>query len=66
VRARPTDSGAADHARLLYDRAIYLFDLVRRAATLMAGSVLSDAITRITRLEGRTEQFEQTRLRRGN
>src|SRR5271165_800669 len=32
------------------------------AATQIAGTVLSDAVTRITRLEGRADQLEQQRL----
>jgi hypothetical protein len=32
------------------------------AASTIAGAVISDAVTRITRLEGRTEQFEQRHL----
>jgi hypothetical protein len=31
------------------------------AATQIAGAVLSDAVTRLTRLEGRTEQIDQQR-----
>ncbi len=32
------------------------------ASTQIAGAVISDAVTRITRLEGRTDQLEQKRL----
>jgi hypothetical protein len=32
------------------------------AATMIAGAVIADAVTRITRLEGRAEQLEQQRL----
>ena len=33
------------------------------ASTAVAGAVISDAVTRITRLEGRADQLEQRRLR---
>jgi hypothetical protein len=32
------------------------------AATMIASSIVSDTVTRITRLEGRADQFEQRRL----
>jgi hypothetical protein len=32
------------------------------AATMVAGAIVSDTVTRITRLEGRTDQLEQRRL----
>ena len=32
------------------------------AATEVAGAVISDTVTRVTRLEGRTDQLEQKRL----
>ena len=38
-----------------------VFTEARNAATVMASNVISDAVTRITRLEGRTDQLEQER-----
>jgi hypothetical protein len=32
------------------------------AATMIAGAVIADVVTRVTRLEGRAEQLEQQRL----
>ena len=32
------------------------------AATAIAGAIIADAVTRITRLEGRSEQLERRRL----
>lgn len=32
------------------------------ASTVVAGSIISDAVTRITRLEGRADQLERRRL----
>jgi phage shock protein A len=32
------------------------------ASTVVAGGIISDAVTRITRLEGRADQLEQRRL----
>jgi hypothetical protein len=34
----------------------------RSASTMVAGAIVSDTVTRITRLEGRTDQLEQRRL----
>ena len=34
------------------------------AATMIASSIVSDTVTRITRLEGRADQLEQRRLSR--
>ena len=34
------------------------------ASTMVAGSIISEAVTRLTRLEGRTEQIEQRQQRR--
>ncbi len=39
-----------------------VFTEARNAATVMASGVLSDAVTRITRLEGQMEQVAQRRL----
>lgn len=39
------------------------FTEARSAATVMAAGVLTEAVTRITRLEGRTDQIEQEQRR---
>jgi hypothetical protein len=57
-----------ERLRALEDRVIrleisqgQLFTEARNAATVMAAGVISEAVTRITRLEGRAEILEQTR-----
>ena len=57
--------------RALEDRMLKLeteqgrvFTEARNAATVMASGIISEAVTRITRLEGRTEQIEHEQQRR--
>jgi hypothetical protein len=43
-------------------RQVQIFTEARNAAIVAASGVISDAVTRITRLETRAEQLEQQRL----
>lgn len=57
-----------DRLRALEDRVLKLegghgqmLTEARNAAVVMASGVITEAVTRLTRLEGRTEQLEQQR-----
>ncbi len=58
-----------ERLRALEDRMLKLeagqaqvFTEARNAATVMASGVISEAVTRITRLEGRADRLEKRRL----